>query len=805
MNIKSKLATVLSIAWAEIRHFFHSPIAWVGTIILLIFFATDYRHTLSLYVQMQDRGGMSLLSLNNLSHLITVGCPFTAVFMRLIVIHSKFILPLILMGSISREYASGTIRLIQSSPVAMRTFVWGKFLGQVGYCLLIVLVLSLFVITFSVSIVSPEMGILAWQLICTLLYFMFLASICLFASALSSYAIVGGAVSIVMIILLNLLSTVGQATALGDFFYPLSHQALEMRLQSGGIDWNDFIVLVLFTFLFVKLTVVYLKTKAQHLSIPQKAIRYGGWVTGVLLAIALLPYRPIGFSDIRREHSASLHPNMANLLAQMDKGPLEVIHYFNIIFLPDLRTSYYTPTAKPMIKYNTWRSYMHHKKDINVTFKYYYAADTADYGIRLMMNAYPDKSVAEVAQIMANTYGYDFDEVMTLEEAQREVDIQGNEYIGHLMKLQYNGRQSLVLGPGMETMPSHDFFYPALERLVSGRDKELFFVQDGKARNLFAKLDLSRGYIPMESMFTTNKQANIVNPSWKQIGPLQDSIRLEQQDVPEGAKAMVLTGPRAPLSNTALAKIKQFIDEGGNLLLASEPEFKVFMQPLLDYLGVSVKEAVVVQPTPQFGSSRVLGYIAEEAYPFLWNMDSLRSTYRFQRIPIDTVDIAVDGVSALDVSAVRDFAVKPLVYSREGVSWNVPVMHRYDSLSLLLDQKSSDEQGSFPLMVLLHRELNGKKQYIVVSGDTDFIKRLRIPGDENGGRSYSLNRKFSNDVLSLLTNNEYPVNLESPRLPDNRFTITLKGVAVQEALFVYGLPGLILCAGAFHLIRRRRK
>ena len=74
-----------------------------------------------------------------------------------------------------------------------------------------------------------------------------------------------------------------------------------------------------------------------------------------------------------------------------------------------------------------------------------------------------------------------------------------------------------------------------------------------------------------------------------------DSISLNKANIPSNTSTLVLADPKTSLSDTALAKIRQYINNGGNMLILGEPGKTQLLNPLLQQLGVQLMEGNLVQ------------------------------------------------------------------------------------------------------------------------------------------------------------------------------------------------------------------
>lgn len=99
---------------------------------------------------------------------------------------------------------------------------------------------------------------------------------------------------------------------------------------------------------------------------------------------------------------------------------------------------------------------------------------------------------------------------------------------------------------------------------------------------------------------------------------------------------------------------------------------------------------------------------------------------------------------------------------------------------------------------ILTREVNGKEQRIVLTGDADCIS--------NG--EFAQQRSPANFVMDLgtyhyLSYNEMPIDARRPSTTDTQVFINRAGFNMINIGFVYVLPLLFFGAGLFLWIRRR--
>jgi ABC-2 type transport system permease protein len=174
---------IYKIAQAELFTLFYSPIAWFILVVFTFQTALTFSGLMQEFVQRQTMGyGNAFLTAGVFSGMRGL---FTVVQNYL-----YLYIPLLTMGLMSREYSSGTIKLLYSSPVTARHVILGKFGAMMCYGLVLTGILFVYVLFAACSIRSFDLpaalsGLLGlYLLICTY------SAIGLFMSSLTSYQVV---------------------------------------------------------------------------------------------------------------------------------------------------------------------------------------------------------------------------------------------------------------------------------------------------------------------------------------------------------------------------------------------------------------------------------------------------------------------------------------------------------------------------------------------------------------------------------------------------------------------------------------
>jgi ABC-2 type transport system permease protein len=176
----------------------------------------------------------------------------------------EFIIPILSMGLLSQEWATGTIESLMTAPVDETDVVVGKFLGSFGFfgvllapTLFYALMLSLFGQTDKGTIACGYLGIV-------LVGALFI-SIGLFCSSLTRSQVVAAVASAAVLFLVTIVPwwVAGKAT-LSGFWREVADQCVVRRYEDfskGIIDSGNVVFFIAATLVFLFLTVKVLESR----------------------------------------------------------------------------------------------------------------------------------------------------------------------------------------------------------------------------------------------------------------------------------------------------------------------------------------------------------------------------------------------------------------------------------------------------------------------------------------------------------------------------------------------------------------
>lgn len=766
------MKTILRVAKTELKLLFYSPIAWFLIIIFMVQCGFVYLKGLD-DIAMTIEGGYKI-PFSVIASIFSGGRGVLSNVMGNLYLY----LPLLTMGLISREMSSGTIRLLYSAPIRVRDIVLGKFVAMVAMSLIMVGIVSIYIITSCFTVNNPDIGLLLSYVLGLFLLLCAYSAIGIFMSCLTTYQIVAAVCTFVTFgILYNVSGLWNGIPFLRDVTYFLSVAGRTDWILAGLITSNGVIYFLAIVFLFLSLTVYKLKSGMETTSTLVKISRYS-LIVVVTLAIGCVSAIPqlIIYFDVTRDKTNTIKPDTQKILEELGDEPLEVTGYGNLFggFMEDAKPESY------QLNINRWAPYVRFKHNIKLKTVLYY--DTLNMGDAIK-KANPGKTLEEVAKKSAEAADIGLKHFKRPEEIRKEIDLSAepNYYI---MQLKYKGRQTFLrVFPDNDHWPSETEISAALKRLMLAKIPKILFVTGNLERNINKMGD--REYRGLANL--KNFRNSLINQGFD-----VDTISLITESIPQHIAALVLADPKTLLSSTETAKIQQYIDHGGNLLISGEPGKQMVLNPLLSQFGVQLMEGAIVQKSkdlePHLAAPFLTGTGAK-LYPPLEGAHA------------DSVVISMPMATALGIDSSSAYVIKPLLVNDPRKSWLKKDKFVTDSAKVKFEPERGDLQKAFPLAVSLTRKINGKEQRIIVVGDADFMSNIEL----NRFNMRTANFAFNTGIFSWLSYGEFPISSYRPAAKDTTLSIKRDQIKYFRIAFIWVIPGIMLALGTLILIRRKRK
>jgi len=774
---------ILYIARNEWYSLFYSPIAWLLMIVFLILVGTHYLFTMKVYFGFFQQGGYMLQLTNELTDNVLDNRQNGYLFRVIDDLYIFF--PLITMGLFSREFSTGTIRLLYSSPVRVREMVLGKFLAMVYFSIVLVLLVMVTLGAFSFALTRPDYGHMLAAALGIFFVLCLYAAVGLFISSLTSYYVVAAIATLAVLALFSHAGEVWQdIDTVRNITAYLNIGQKSADLLEGLYNSRDIFYFINLTATFLLFAMIRIKTAAQSVSNVGKFTRYIAVLAGLFVAGYLTSGPGLNvYHDFTRDHVHSISRPTQATLARLDDGPLEITAYWNLLTVTFGRLG---PKAQIAALSNVWEPYIRWKPDIRINVVYYYNTDTGSFFQKL----HRGQSIREMAEHQAKSYGVSLRHFLSPAQVKRLVNVDSEENRNFFV-LKYKGRTAIARTfDDIYFWPTENEIAATLNRLAATPPR-IGFLNDEIERGPFS--ERPRDYKALAS--TLGNRNALVNQGFD-----VDTLSLLHQPAPQGLAALVIADPRIPLSPASLSKIRDYIRGGGNLFIAAEPDRAAATQPLLDQLGITIRGGLVIQPNPKYSSDCALPYLTDAARN-LTPMSRRFADDELRYTGDSLFRVAMIGTASLAYKPVGDWTVRPLLTTDKALAWNRLAPISPDSLQRQVGRLSTDEHGSFITALLMHRTVAGTDQRVVVTADADFLT-------ENSLLSFTFPRRynfnFASWCFSYFSYGHFPANTVRPET-DNEFRIKPSQLRTQAKLLFYYIPVLIAVFASIVLIRRKRK
>lgn len=257
------------------------------------------------------------------------------------------------------------------------------------------------------------------------------------------------------------------------------------------------------------------------------------------------------------------------------------------------------------------------------------------------------------------------------------------------------------------------------------------------------------------------------------------------QEVPSNGSMLVIASPQVNVSEVESAKIKHYLESGGNLLWLLDDNNFHGLDEVAKYLNLKVSSGMVIDATAaQYGADAKVAFASLYGEHAITKNFMLRTLFPEAR-QIDASDSFENG---WEVSKLVEVA--PNGWLENGKIGK----------KVSFDEKE-DVRGPINIAVALERKYGKKKQRVVVFGNANFLSNTFIT---NGG-----NLDLGVNVVNWLTNDDKLITIQPMVQKDINMTIPSTGMGALVALIIgYGfqivLPALFLIFGFVVWFKRRK-
>lgn len=763
----------LRIARAELASLFYSPIAWF---ILIVFsFLTAMRFTgmventlsgIDLYGYSYNTSQTFRLFLGSYGFLTTI-------------VENLYIyIPLLTMGLLSRETASGSIKLLYSSPVTSLQIVGGKYLAALGFglCMMIVPAAG----ALCGSCIIPHVD---WPpvLVGLLGLYLLVAAYCavgLFMSSLTSYQVVAAVGTLITLAALKFVGRVGQEyDFIRELTYWLSINGRTSDMLSGVIRSEDLIYFLAVIALFLGFTTFRIAFGRSSLSRTRRALCYVG-TFAVVLAVGYLTSRPAAIRvwDTTRTRLNSITRNSQKVLSEIE-GPLTITNYVNL--LDNASTSYLPLSMKQ--NESIFDPYMRFKPDLKVKYVYYYEATPTSWNNPRLKG----KSVEELRDYMAMIYNLNPRLFKSPEEMRRIRDLSGEEY--HFVRIARtaDGREAFIRDfNDMQRTPGEAEITAALKKMIS-EPPIVGFIQGHGERSVTRPGD--RDYTDFS--IAKYSRSALVNQGF-------DVCEIDlptTEKIPDAIRILVLADMKNPLTEREMQVIDAYLERGGNLWILCDVDRQQAMNPLLARFGLRMEERQLAQNFGDFYPDLILARATPESA-------ALSEGFGID-FPKRKLRVTMPGCVALTACGDTGYRLTPLLQT-DTTAWIEREQRDLREVPVVCNPAAGERRASYCTAYAAERETNGRPQRILVTGDADCMSNAELSSQREGFESGNFDLIV--EGFRWLTDGNFPIEIRRPECTDDRFSVNAEIAGTLKTIFLIILPVALLLTGVGLWLARRR-
>lgn len=771
MKSNNFLRSTLRIARIELNTLFYSPVAWL----VLVIFAFQVGMKFAGAMDHQIHAKMLDYSLFSVTKSLFSG--LRGVFPP--VVNSLYLyIPLISMGLMSREYSSGSIKLLYSSPISNSSIILGKYLAILVYGLALMALIGCCVIYGAIAVDNFDMPLVLTSMLGVFLLLCTYSAIGLLMSTLTSYQVVAGIGTLAILAGLNYVGQIGQGIPfVQDITYWLSMTGRVYEFIDGMIPSESVIYFLGLIVFFVGISIAKLNFDRHDHGFKRFFFIYSGACLGLIL-VAFVSSRPHFkfYYDASYTQSNTLSQASLRIMERLD-GPLTITTYVNML---DRDAVSATP-GHVKSDFNRFEKYLRFKPDIRMNYVYYWA----DCGNESLKVRYPNNTNAEIAGIICDVNGMKFNNLLNKEQVDRMAGLASEGYRFRRIIERENGQKVVLrVFDDSEHHPGEAEISAALKCFLEPSPRVAIVSGHGdRTMNNWG----SRGYNSFSRSLDFRK--SLVNQ-----GFAPEELNLLEGNIPEGIDILVLADLKTPLSAVETERLNAYIARGGNMYLLCDGMRTENMNPVVRQLGIEFGPDVLVSPVKDQDPTILPAVIAEQAAEIFPRYRLLRMLgYRVGLL--GSVDIRPYGSDSA-------FRMIPLLKSdTEGV-WNERETKDFIEDSVIYNPAAGEIQQEYLLAAAFTRPVGDKEQRIVVAADADCISNEGLSPDRYWFST--TNYSMIDGTFHWMSYGQFPIDTSHPRPIDNAICLDRSDRMWNKVVMTGVFPGLLLVIGLVLIVKRQR-
>lgn len=762
------MRAIYKIAKSELGTLFYSPIAWLILVIFVFQIFSCFANLLEYSVNMktldQVQGYQSYM-------LFVIGgfAPYMTIQSTL-----YLYIPLLTMGLMSREYSSGSIKLLFSSPISSLQIILGKYLSMLIYGLIMMGSVLVLVIVGYFSIKDFDLSLVLSGWLGLYLLMATYAAIGLFMSTLTSYQIVAALGTLTLISFLNFIGSLWQhIEGVREVMYWFSLKGRADEPIRGLICSEDILYFILVSGMFLGFSVLKLQFARQSCSMSVKVGKYVGLVACVALFgyISTIPQLKC-FYDATANKDRTITPNSQEILKQVDGG-LTITSYVNLLD----KFGYLGMPSNWFNTRNIFETFTRFKPETKLKSYYYYDNAAGANALREEM----DKAIERLVL----TSDINSKSILTPEQMREKIDLSAEEYRYVFLLERENGQKAFLrMYDDQGKYPSEAEISAVLKTMISKSPRIAFLGGHGE-RSIHDRSGVNY------TSFTTvlDSRGALINQGYTPC-----TLTLSAGgDIPADIDVLVIADLRKALTDDELIQVKRYIERGGNLVVLGEPRRPEYIAPVLEQLGLAFVPGVLVQPHE--------GYAAD----YLWvtfTPEGAELEPIFARMVELNNVLTMPSATAIYETENVGFEAIPVFTTGTMKCWNELETKNFSLEDPTLNEAIGEKENAYVTGYALRRDVKGKEQRVFVLGDADCISNAELGVDREFRRS---NYALIDGMFRWLVYDEYPIDISRPAAKDNDVYLTPAGYAWVKIFLRWVCPAILVLLGCLIWFSRRMK
>jgi len=770
------MKTICRIIKNELKMLFSSPISWL----ILVIFAYQAG------VEFCDLFGRQLNNVIN-------GYPTLKLTDQLFTLRSVFAqiqnnlylyIPLLTMGIMSREYNSGSIKLLYSSPITNVQIIGGKFIALMIYAAVLMSAVLLLIVFADITVKDLDLGAITCGMLGLYLLACAYCAIGLYMSTLTSYQVVAAVGTLAVLAVLNFIGGVGQEIEwVREITYWLCISGRANEMVSGLICSEDVIYFIAVIALFLILSTMKLKYERGKDSYIKMILHYL-LVAACISGIAYISSRPsmMFYHDMTQTKHRTLSLGSQAVMEAIGKDQkLTITTYVNL-----LEQNYHAADKRNQLSdMKRFEQYTRFNPNITMKYVYYWAGnENTEWN-----KHFPDYTWEERARHLARSWNnLDFDSFLTQEQVLELEDLTPEEFrFVRIIENEKGQKTALRIFNDMARHPSEAEISAAFRRLTTDPTQYAFITGHGE-RDIFNSSDNDYYLFAKQNGF----RHSLINQGFD-----TDTLTLANADeTANGADVIVIADPKRPYTPEELGQLEHYIATGKNFLITGSPKNREFINPILNLLGIELTEGTLAKKNEEFAPNLMISRFTPQGLTF-------SGVFAY----VDRLGYKITAPNAAGIRQVADkgFHFVPIVAADSTGCWNE--LHTMDYVNETAEfnpEKGEVEANGLPIISLLARDIADKKQQkIVIMGSADCISNNEFSKGRNGIRS--ANYELILQTGLWFSDGYFPVNTNRPERPDNQINYVNYSHLIWIKAFFTGLIPIILATIGFIIYYRRSR